>query len=103
MNPTPYSTSIVRDPQPADERSWRRLWAGYNSFYETNIPEAVTAFTWKRILDPTSAVFARLATFDENVVGFSISVLHESTWTRTPVCYLEDLFTDFISSATWCG
>ena len=25
---------------------------------------------------------------------FSVSVLHESTWTATPICYLEDLFVD---------
>jgi ribosomal protein S18 acetylase RimI-like enzyme len=28
------------------------------------------------------------------VVGFSNSVLHETTWATTPICYLEDLFVD---------
>jgi GNAT superfamily N-acetyltransferase len=27
-------------------------------------------------------------------VGFSICVLHEGTWTMSPICYLEDLFVD---------
>ena len=26
------------------------------------------------------------------MIGFSTSVLHETTWTIAPVCYLEDLF-----------
>jgi ribosomal protein S18 acetylase RimI-like enzyme len=90
----PYSTPVIRDPQSADERSWRQLWADYNSFYETDIPEAVTAFTWERILDPRSMIFARLATQDGVVAGFNVCVLHESTWTQSPVCYLEDFFVD---------
>jgi ribosomal protein S18 acetylase RimI-like enzyme len=94
MNLVPYPTPVIRDPHLADERSWRQLWASYNSFYETDIPESVTAFTWQRILNPRSRVFARLAVLAGAVVGFSICVLHESTWTQTPVCYLEDLFVD---------
>ena len=43
---------------------------------------------------PTSPVFARLAIDDEEVAGFSISVLHEGTWTLAPICYLEDMFVD---------
>jgi len=86
------STVIIRDPTPTDERAWRDLWSAYNAFYETNIPEAVTARIWQRILDPASAIFSRLAALDGDVVGFSISVLHESSWTIAPLCYLEDLF-----------
>src|SRR4051812_9676791 len=85
---------IVRDPKGADEQAWRRLWAGYNQFYETSVDDAVTAATWRRVLDPASAIFARLAERDGIIVGFSISVLHEGTWTIDPVCYLEDLFVD---------
>ena len=94
MNLIGYSTPVIRDPQPADERSWRRLWATYNSFYEKDLPETVTAFTWERILDPRSMIFARLAVLDGIVAGFNVCVLHESTWTLTPVCYLEDIFVD---------
>ena len=50
--------------------------------------------TWRRILDPASPILGRLAERDGVVVGFSISVLHEGTWTLAPVCYLEDLFVD---------
>lgn len=89
--PRPISISI-RDPAPADEMAWRQLWSQYNAFYEVNIPEAVTARTWQRILDPASSIFGRLGVAGDAFIGFSVSVLHDSSWTIAPVCYLEDLF-----------
>ena len=85
-------TVVIRDPAAADEIAWRELWSGYNAFYEASIPEVVTARTWQRILDPASAIFGRLAVVDDAVAGFSVSLLHEGTWSIAPVCYLEDLF-----------
>jgi len=82
----------IRDPLAADEMAWRDLWSQYNDFYQKEVPEAVTAHTWRRILDPTSAMFGRLAVVGDTIVGFSVSVLHDSSWTMAPVCYLEDLF-----------
>lgn len=83
---------IIRDPTPDDEMAWRELWSGYNAFYEANIPEAVTARTWERILDPASPMFGRLAVSDDEVTGFSLCVVHDSSWTIGQSCYLEDLF-----------
>ncbi len=82
----------IRDPIAADEAGWRRLWAGYLAFYGEDLPEAVTAATWRRILDPTSTIFARLAERDGRLVGTTVNVLHEGTWSAAPICYLEDLF-----------
>jgi GNAT superfamily N-acetyltransferase len=88
-----HPTITIRDPLVADEQAWRQLWSGYNAFYEANVPEAATARTWQRILDPNSPIFCRLAEVDASQpVGFTICVLHEGTWTVTPICYLEDLF-----------
>jgi len=84
----------VRDLQAGDEAGWRVLWKGYNRFYATELPDAVTARTWRRLLDPHSPVIGRAAERDGQVAGFSHSVLHESTWRAAPVCYLEDLFVD---------
>jgi GNAT superfamily N-acetyltransferase len=84
----------IRDPHVSDEDEWRRLWSGYNAFYEAQIPEAVTSATWRRMLDPTSAIFGRLAVLETAIVGFSVSVVHACTWTVAPICYLEDLFVD---------
>lgn len=88
----PDGAIFIRDPLPADEAAWRDLWAGYNAFYETAVPEAVTACTWQRILDPASPIFGRLAMANDEVAGFSNCVLHQGTWVIGPVCYLEDLF-----------
>jgi GNAT superfamily N-acetyltransferase len=88
------STITVRAATSADEPRWRELWAGYNAFYETEIPEAITQSTWRRILNPAVPVLGRVAELDGRVVGFSNSVLHESTWAAAPICYLEDLFVD---------
>lgn len=82
----------IRDPAAADETGWRRLWAGYLAFYGEDLAEAVTAATWRRILNPASPVFARLAEVDGTLVGMTVNVLHEGTWTTAPICYLEDLF-----------
>jgi GNAT superfamily N-acetyltransferase len=84
----------VRAVTPADEPRWRELWAGYNAFYEAKVPESITQATWRRILDPAVPIVGRVAVVDARVVGFSNSVLHESTWAARPVCYLEDLFVD---------
>jgi GNAT superfamily N-acetyltransferase len=83
---------VIRDPAPDDEGAWRRLWAGYCAFYETEVPEAVTAGTWARMLTPGSPLFGRIAEWKGEVAGFTISILHQGSWTLSPVCYLEDLF-----------
>lgn len=85
---------VVRDARAADEADWRGLWTGYTAFYGAAVPEAVTAGTWARILDPEAPVFARLAEADGAVVGFAVGVVHLGTWTLAPICYLEDLFVD---------
>lgn len=46
------------------------------------------------MLDPASPLIGRVTERDGSVVGFSISVIHEGTWTTAPICYLEDLFVD---------
>ena len=83
---------IIRPPAPGDERAWRRLWSGYCAFYETEVPEAVTAATWARMSTPGAPLFGRIASWEGRVAGFTISVLHEGSWTLKPCCYLEDLF-----------
>jgi GNAT superfamily N-acetyltransferase len=82
----------IRDPTAADEAVWRALWDGYVSFYEASVSQEVTAATWRRILDPQSGIFARLAVLEGQVIGFAIAVLHPGTWSVAPLCYLEDLF-----------
>jgi GNAT superfamily N-acetyltransferase len=83
---------IIRAALPSDEGAWRQLWRGYCDFYRTQLPEEVTRRTWKRILDPDSAVMCIVAEVDGQVYGFANCVVHENTWEAQAVCYLEDLF-----------
>lgn len=82
----------IRAALPSDEPAWRQLWRGYCDFYRALVPPAVTDRTWKRILDPDSAVMCIVAEVDGEVVGFANCVVHENTWETQAVCYLEDLF-----------
>lgn len=82
----------VREARAEDYDAWLALWKGYLSFYGTDLEEAVTLATWRRVLSPDSGLFCRLAETGQGVVGFAICVLHEGTWVTAPLCYLEDLF-----------
>ncbi len=84
----------VRDCTASDYAGWRRLWDMYLAFYETALDEAVTAYTWTRILDAGSPVKARLAVEGGAVLGFAIYHHHASTWAMADDGYLEDLFVD---------
>jgi GNAT superfamily N-acetyltransferase len=83
---------LIRAALPADEAAWRQLWRGYCDFYGASLSEQVTSRTWKRILDPDSAIMCVVAEVDGQVRGFANCVVHENTWETQPVCYLEDLF-----------
>jgi GNAT superfamily N-acetyltransferase len=82
----------IRSALPSDEATWRKLWREYCAFYEAQLADDVTDRTWKRILDPDSAVMCIVAEVDGHVYGFANCVVHENTWETQAVCYLEDLF-----------
>lgn len=87
--------TIVRSPTAADEAGWRRQWAQYLDHLGESVPDDMTAHTWGRILDEDRPdLFARIAERGGQVVGFAVCVLHAGTWTRNPICYLEDLGVD---------
>jgi GNAT superfamily N-acetyltransferase len=87
--------TIIRTIEGRDEQRWRSLWDGYCRFYERELSEDITRYTWARIMDPLSPVHAIVAEREgADVVGMANYVIHENTWTLTPVCYLEDLFVD---------
>ena len=84
----------VRDLTRQDEPRWRELWAGYVAFYQADVSDEITDYTWDRLMDPASPVFGLVALDAGHVVGIVNCVLHENTWALDPVCYLEDLFVD---------
>jgi len=83
---------ILRDAGPGDAAAWRRLWAQYLAFYREDLAAEITDFTWTRLMDPGSALKARLAVEGTDVLGFAIHLHHASTWAMGDDCYLEDLF-----------
>ncbi|MGU3438141.1 GNAT family N-acetyltransferase [Actinomycetes bacterium M1A6_2h] len=85
---------VARHAHADDELRWRALWSGYNDFYREQVSEGATAATWQKILEPGSPVTGRVALLEDNIVGFSVSVVHHSSWSVAQVCYLEDLFVD---------
>lgn len=85
----------VRPPRVEDEAAWRGLWAAYNRFYRAEVPEAATVATWASLTTAReSAMFGRVATRDGALLGFATCLLHPSTWSTAPSCYLEDLYVD---------
>ena len=101
MNLTPVT---VRPIEARDEPRWRVLWDGYCRFYERELSEAITRHTWSRMMDPASPVHGIVAErHGDGVIGMANYIIHENTWTLTPVCYLEDLFVDPAKRAKGVG
>jgi GNAT superfamily N-acetyltransferase len=96
--------ATIRKIDARDEERWRVLWDGYNRFYERQLPDTVTQRTWAQIMDPASPVHAIVAECAAGrVIGIANYVIHESTSTLHPVCYLQDLFVDPEYRATGAG
>lgn len=84
----------IRLARPEDHASWLPLWQAYQAFYETRIPDEVTAVTWARLLDPAEPMDAALAELDGQVVGLVHYIQHRSCWTVGDYMYLQDLYTE---------
>ena len=82
----------IRDARPADEAAFRALWQGFCDGYDLSLPDAVTDFTWARLMDATCPLVARLAEVGGTVIGFALHQHHPSTWVLGDDGYLEDLF-----------
>lgn len=83
----------IRPLTAADEAEWRRLWAAYLAFYETEKPEEIYQATWARLLSPDHPnQNGLLALKDGQPIGLVHYIFHPSNWTLTDVCYLQDLY-----------
>lgn len=87
---------IVRSIEVGDQSAWAELWSGYNAFYGRSgtkaLSPAISAATWRRLLDPAEPVFGLVAIRDDRILGLAHYILHLSTTVDGPVCYLQDLF-----------
>lgn len=86
----------------ADEAVWRALWAGYLDFYNAPLAEAVTAETFRRLVED-ERFFALVAEKDGAAVGFVHCLFHPATWAVEDYCYLEDLFVAPAARGTGAG
>jgi GNAT superfamily N-acetyltransferase len=77
----------------ADRPRWTELWTDYLDFYSTVLPPEQYDFTWQRLMDGhmMNGLALRHHGQLEGIVHY---LFHESGWTMTPVCYLQDLFID---------
>ena len=88
-------TLEIRPLERGDEAEWRRLWADYLAFYETEVPEEVYATTFDRMLgDDANDFKGLLAILDGKSVGLTHYLFHRHAWKVENVCYLQDLYAD---------
>ena len=85
---------LVRSLETRDEAAWRRLWAGYLTFYKATLPDAVTDATWAKLVGEDEVFIGTVAEVNGDVVGIANSILHPTTWSLNQFCYLNDLFVD---------
>ena len=90
--------------QRDDWDDWRALWGGYLAFYRAELPEDTTRATFERLCAGDDGLFGLLALDDAGRgIGMANCVVHASTWSRQPKCYLEDLFVAPRPGATTSG
>ncbi len=85
-------TIQLRTPQSDEKAKWLPLWHSYLSFYETTLPTEITDMTWARFHDPAEPLTLIGAYDADEMIGFTVHVLHRSSWARNCYCYLEDLY-----------
>jgi GNAT superfamily N-acetyltransferase len=84
---------VIRPIEARDEAAWRDLWQGYLTFYEAELPEAVTAATFARITsDDPLTMRGLLLEVDGKAAGLVHSVMHRTCWKDERVTYLQDLY-----------
>ncbi len=83
----------VRPLRAVDEPAWRRLWRGYLDFYETELPEAIYASSFARLIDPEVRDYHGLIALEGDLpIGLAHYIFHRHGWQVEDVCYLQDLY-----------
>lgn len=83
---------VIRPLQFDDFPKWLPLWDGNNL---GNRDEAVTAETWNRLCDPQNTQVNGLCAFmNDRITGIVHYILHPTTGSIQPVCYMQDVYID---------
>ncbi|MBI1300961.1 MAG: GNAT family N-acetyltransferase [Alphaproteobacteria bacterium] len=82
----------IRPLQSDDFGYWLPLWDGNNLGHRN---EEVTTETWVRLCDPDNTqVNGLCAVMGDQLVGIVHYILHPTTGSVTPVCYMQDVYVD---------
>lgn len=79
----------IRPAKSDDFPQWLDLWNANNLGHKD---EDVTTQTWARILDDDVDVHALVAEGKDTLVGLLQYVVHPTTGSVQPVCYMQDVF-----------
>jgi GNAT superfamily N-acetyltransferase len=83
----------VRPLAAQDHPAWEPLWHAYLTFYDSSVPDQISAATFARLVQRADGMGGLVAVDgDDRPVGLLHYVVHATTWNTRPVCYLEDLF-----------
>jgi GNAT superfamily N-acetyltransferase len=82
---------VIRPIAEGDFDRWLPLWHGYLRFYRAELADDVTRATFGRLCE-ADEVFGFVVESEGELVGLVHALLHPTTWSRAPSCYLEDLF-----------
>lgn len=85
------SAVSIRSLEKNDFPQWLPLWGGNNMGKRD---EDVTTQTWMRLTDPEFSVYGLCAVRGGEMLGFVHYVLHPTTGSLAPVCYMQDLYVD---------
>jgi GNAT superfamily N-acetyltransferase len=94
----------IRPLNANDFEDWLPLWKGYLEFYETQLADEVTRFTFNRLVDPSIDMHAALAVNDRGeAIGMVTWLTHPGTWAQSDYVYLEDLFVSQTARSSGAG
>jgi GNAT superfamily N-acetyltransferase len=83
----------IRKLDTDDWDQWRELWEGYLRFYRAEVADETTRATFERLCGEVDGMFGFLAVNESgDGLGLAHCLIHPTTWSRRPYCYLEDLF-----------
>ena len=83
----------IRQLRNDDWDDWHALWTGYLDFYRADLKEETGRATFERLCEEHDGMFGLIGLDAEGRgIGMADCVMHATTWSRTPRCYLEDLF-----------
>jgi len=85
--------ATIRELRNDDWDDWKALWTGYLGFYRAELKEETGRATFERMCEGSDGMFGLIALDVEGRgIGMADCVIHATTWSRRPTCYLEDLF-----------